>query len=190
MGGADKALLTIGGEPLLERLITRLARQCVGLAVNANGDPERFASFGFPVVADDVPDFAGPLAGVLAGLDYVAVAAPGVSHVVTVPADTPFIPLDLVERLAVARAATGAEIAVASSSGRVHHAIALWPLALRFDLRRALVEEDVRAVSAFISRHRHALAPWRVDPYDPFFNVNRPDDLARAEEIAARVDQT
>ena len=190
MGGADKALLEIGDEPVLARLAARLAPQCAGLVVNANGDPARFASFGMPIVADDVPDFAGPLAGVLAGLDYIAAAAPHIAYAVTVPADTPFIPLDLVARLTSARQSTGAEIAVASSASRVHHAVALWPVALRQSLRHDLVVEGVRAVSAFTARHRYALAPWRVEPYDPFFNVNRPEDVARAEEIATISDQT
>lgn len=184
MGGADKALIEVGGEPILSRLVARLAPQCAGLVINANGDPARFASFGLPVVADDVEGFAGPLAGVLAGLDYVAAHRPDISYAVSVPADTPFIPLDLVKRLASAGKATHAEIAVASSKGRAHHTVALWPVALRGALRQALVDEDIRSVSAFIGRHRKALALWRVEPFDPFFNINRPEDVEKAEKIA------
>ena len=187
MGGADKALIEIGGEPILARLVARLAPQCAGLVLNANGDPGRFASFGLPVVADSVAGFAGPLAGVLAGLDYVAAHRPEVSHAVSVPTDTPFIPRDLVKRLASAGKATHAEIAVASSQGRAHHTVALWPVAMRDALRQALVDEDIRSVSAFIGRHRSAMALWRVEPFDPFFNVNRPEDVERAEEICAKV---
>ena len=117
MAGVDKPLIEIGGAPILEHLVRRLAPQCVGLALNANGDPERFAGFGLPIVADDVAGFAGPLAGVLAGLDHIAAAHPDIDLALSVPADTPFVPPDLVARLAAARAASGAEIAVASSGG-------------------------------------------------------------------------
>ncbi|PWB79357.1 MAG: molybdenum cofactor guanylyltransferase MobA [Methylocystaceae bacterium] len=181
MGGVDKPLIEIGGAPILSYVVRRLAPQCVSLALNANGDPGRFASFGLPIVTDEVEGFAGPLAGVLAGLDYAAANFPNVSLVVSVPADTPFIPHDLVARLESARAATGAEIAVASSGARAHHAVALWPVALREALRHALVDEDIRRVSSFIERYRHALAHWRNEPFDPFFNVNRPEDVERAE---------
>lgn len=183
LGGVDKPLIEIGGAPILTQVIRRLAPQCAGLALNANGDPARFARFGLPVIQDEVEGFAGPLAGVLAGLDHVAATFPNVSLVVSVPADTPFIPHDLVARLQSARAATGAEIAVASSGAREHHAVALWPVALRDALRHALVDEDVRRVSAFIQRYRHALAHWRDEPFDPFFNVNRPEDVERAEAL-------
>jgi molybdopterin-guanine dinucleotide biosynthesis protein A len=179
MGGGDKPLLQIGGRPIIELAIERLAPQCAGLIINANGDPTRFAALGLPVVADSVPDFAGPLAGVLAGME----AAGGVADVVSAPADTPFLPTDLVERLYAARAAAGAEIAVAASGDRVHHAVALWPITLRDKLRHALVEEDLRKVSAFILRYPSVTVEWPIAPYDPFFNVNRPQDLARAESI-------
>lgn len=183
MGGVDKPLIEIGGAPIVAHVIRRLAPQCGGLVLNANGDPARFSRFGLPIAPDEVEGFAGPLAGVLAGLDYVAASFPEVSHAVSVPADTPFIPHDLVKRLDSARAATGADIAVASSGARAHHAIALWPVALREALRHALVQEDIRKVSAFIERHRHALAHWRNEPFDPFFNVNRPEDVETAETI-------
>ncbi len=188
MEGVDKALLHVRGEANLSRLAGRLAPQCVGLVVNANGDPARFAPFGLPVVADDVPGFAGPLAGVLAGLDHVATTRPDVAYAVSIPADTPFAPRDFVARLRAAREAAGAEIAVATSGGRVHHAAALWPVALRKALRKALVEEDLRKVSGFIGRFKSVEVDWPVTPYDPFFNVNRPEDLPLAEEIAARGD--
>ena len=181
MGGVDKPLIEIGGAPILTHVIRRLGPQCAGLVLNANGDPARFAGFGLPIAPDEVDGFAGPLAGVLAGLDYVAASFPDVPLAVSVPADTPFIPHDLVRRLHSARAATGADIAVASSGARAHHAIALWPVALREALRHALVKDDVRRVSAFIERYRHALAHWRDEPFDPFFNINRPEDVETAE---------
>ncbi len=181
MGGGDKSLLQIGARPILELAIERLAPQCAGLVINANGDPARFAAFGLPVVPDGVPGFAGPLAGVLAGME----AARGVDDIVTAPADTPFLPADLVERLYAARSAAGAEIAVAASGDRVHHAVALWPVKLREALRHALVDEDFRKVSGFIRRYPNVTAEWPVQSHDPFFNINSPEDLARAEGIAA-----
>lgn len=182
MGGGDKPLVEIARRPILQHVIDRLRPQCGRLAINANGDPARFARFGLPVVADGVEGFAGPLAGVLAGMDFGA--GKGAAHVLTAPGDTPFLPADLVSRLQEARMRTGAEIAVAASDARTHHAVALWPVALREDLRRALLDEDERKVSAFIARFANVTVEWPVEPYDPFFNVNRPEDLARAEAIA------
>jgi molybdenum cofactor guanylyltransferase len=182
LGGADKGLVEIGAEPILAHLIRRLAPQCDALALNANGDPARFARFGLPVVADSAAGFLGPLAGVLAGLDQAAtIDAEEGFDVVSVPADTPFIPGDLVTRLRQAREDLGAEIAVAASGDRIHHAIALWPVSLRADLRRALLEQDLRKVSDFIGRYRNCVVDWPTTPVDPFFNVNRPEDIAAAE---------
>ncbi len=185
LGGIDKGLIEVGSQAILTRLMRRLAPQCAGLVLNANGDPARFASFGLPVASDSVPGFAGPLAGVLAGLEHVAAKAPDIHYLVSVPADTPFIPQDLVARLRAAVAA-GARIAVASSGGRHHHAVAVWPVSLRDDLRRALIEQDVRKVSGFIERYASAAIEWPSAPYDPFFNVNRPEDVAEAERIVAQ----
>lgn len=182
MGGGDKPLVEIEDRPILQLVIDRLKPQCAALAINANGDPARFSSFGLPVVADSIADFAGPLAGVLAGMDFAA--ANGVAHVLSAPGDTPFLPADLLSRLQTAQRRTGAKIAVAASNGRTHHAVALWPVALREDLRRALVEEGERKVSAFIGRFANVAVEWPVEPYDPFFNVNSPEDLARAAAIA------
>ncbi|MBG0811615.1 molybdenum cofactor guanylyltransferase MobA [Methylosinus sp. H3A] len=188
MGGVAKPLLEVGGAPILEHLLRRLAPQCVRLALNANGDPQRYAAFHLPIVPDKVEGFAGPLAGVLAGLDHVAANFPDIPLVLSVPADTPFIPHDLAQRLASARADAKAEIAVAKSGDRVHHAVALWPVALREPLRHALVKEDLRKVSGFIERHANTLVEWPDAPYDPFFNVNRPEDVEQAERIAASLE--
>ncbi|MGZ9410282.1 MAG: molybdenum cofactor guanylyltransferase MobA [Methylocystis sp.] len=182
MGGGDKPLVEIAGRPILRHVVDRLKPQCARLAINANGDPARFTAFGLPVICDSVEGFAGPLAGVLAGMDFGA--AKGAAHVLSAPGDTPFLPADLLSRLQAARTRTGATIAVAASNGRTHHAVALWPVALRADVRRALVAEDERRVSAFIGRYASVIVDWPIEPYDPFFNVNRPEDLARAEAIA------
>lgn len=188
MGGGDKPLLEIGGRPILAHAVARLAPQCESLAINANGDPGRFAAFGLPVVADSVAGFAGPLAGVLAGMD--AAARRGAIDIVSAPADTPFIPPDLVDRLYEARQSAGANIAVAASGGRVHHTVALWPVALREPLRCALVEVGLRKVSDFIARYPNVTVDWPLSPVDPFFNVNRPEDVARANEIAKAGDSS
>ncbi len=186
LGGLDKGLVDVAGRPILARLVERLAPQCAALVINANGDAARFACFGLPVVADGVEGFAGPLAGLLAGMDYAAARFPAARDVLSVPADTPFIPENLVARLKAARA--GARIAVAASAGRAHHAVALWPLALAEDLRQALAMGD-RRVSGFIARHQNAEADWPAEPFDPFFNVNRPEDLAEAERLARAADE-
>lgn len=181
MGGGDKTLLQVGGQTVLARLIARLLPQTSGLVLNANGDPARFAAFGLPVVPDDLPDRPGPLAGVLAGLDYAA-SRPGVEWVLSVPADAPFVPADLVSRLRSERG--GAALACAASGGRTHPVVTLWPVALRHDLRRALVRDRLRKVGAYVDRHGAAVVEWPAVPIDPFLNVNTADDLALADRAA------
>ncbi len=183
MGGGDKALRVVGGQAVLARLVARLLPQVEQLVLNANGDPARFAEFGLPVAGDDVPDRPGPLAGVLAGLDWAARFTPGLRWVVTVPGDAPFLPEDLVARLHAGLG--GAALACAASGGRAHPVAALWPVALRHDLRRALTEEGVRKVGAYVGRHGPAVVEWPVGRVDPFFNVNTPADLADADRLAA-----
>jgi molybdenum cofactor guanylyltransferase len=185
MGGGDKPLKEIAGRPILAHVIARLKPQCAQLVLNANGDPARFASFGLPVIADDVPDFAGPLAGILAGLDWAGANARPCEHAVSVAADTPFIPRDLVARLQAARVGEACDIAVAASGGRTHPVIALWPVALRSELRRALVEEGERKIDRFTARYEVAEVSWPNEPYDPFFNVNEASDIGVAGSIAA-----
>ncbi|RBP11347.1 molybdenum cofactor guanylyltransferase [Roseiarcus fermentans] len=185
MGGGDKALRAVGARPMLTRIVERLAPQCCALALNANGDPSRFAAFAMPVVPDDVPGFAGPLAGVLAVLDWTAARRPDVAWVASVATDTPFLPRDLVERLHRGRAAAGALLACAASGGRRHPVVGLWPVALRADLRRALVEEDIRRVDRLTARYPLAIVEWPTAPADPFFNANAPEDVAEAERLVA-----
>ncbi len=184
MGGGDKAHLRIGGATILERVIARLAPQCSRLILNANGDPARFAASGLAVVADSVPDYAGPLAGILAGLDWAVDHAPDLAWVVSVPGDCPFLPRDLVPRLHRARIEAGAQLASARSGERRHPVVALWPPALRADLRRALMSEGARKVDEWTARYAVGIAAWPAAPIDPFFNVNTPDELAKAEALA------
>jgi molybdopterin-guanine dinucleotide biosynthesis protein A len=185
MGGGDKPLRTIAGKTILAHVIARLGPQCDGLLINANGDRARFAAYDLPVVADGVQNFAGPLAGILAALDWLAENRPGLEWLVSVAADTPFIPADLVARLHAAREVADVQLACAASGGWTHPVIGLWPVALRADLRRALTIEDERKIDRWTARHGCAQAEWPVDPVDPFFNANTPEDIVEAERLFA-----
>jgi len=185
MGGGDKSMRRIGGRTMLDHVLDRLGPQCDGLLLNANGDPARFARFGLPVVADTVEDYPGPLAGVLAALDWTAASEPGVDWVVSVAGDCPFLPRDLVDRLQRARVAEDAELAVAASGGQTHPVIGLWKVALRGELRDALVGEDIRKIDRWTARYRLATVSWPTEPVDPFFNANTVDDLDEAERLAS-----
>ena len=184
MGGGDKPMRRIGGRTILERVIARLQPQCDGLILNANGDPARFAGFGLPVVADTVENFPGPLAGILAALDWAAINRPEISLVLSAAADCPFLPRDLVTRLYQALVKENAQLAVAASDGQSHPVIGLWSVALRDELRHALVVEDIRNVGRWTARYRLATVTWQTAPIDPFFNANTMDDIAEAERLA------
>jgi len=189
MGGGDKALLRIGAATILDRVLERLAPQCSRMILNANGDPARFAFTRLPVVADDVPDFAGPLAGVLAGLNWAAAHVPDVAWVASVPGDCPFLPRDLVSRLHEARTAEDRPLACARSGDWRHPVVGIWPVALRHDLRRAVAEEGLHKIEVWTARHGVAIADWPPTPVDPFFNVNTPADAAEAARLAAEYAQ-
>jgi molybdopterin-guanine dinucleotide biosynthesis protein A len=184
MGGGDKARIRIGGATILERVLARLHAQCSAAVINANDDPARFADLRPPVVADSVPDYPGPLAGILAGLDWATRHAPQIEWIVSVPGDCPFLPRDLVTRLHRARATAGAQLACARSGEWTHPVIALWPVALREDLRHALTSEGIRKVDAWTARYTVGIAEWPDAPVDPFFNVNTPEQAAAAERMA------
>jgi molybdopterin-guanine dinucleotide biosynthesis protein A len=186
MGGGDKARITVGGTTILERVLACLTPQCAGVILNANGDPARFADTRLPVVADGVPGFAGPLAGILAGLDWAVANAPSCQWLVSAPGDCPFLPRDLVPCLHKARLAAATPLACARSGEWRHPVVALWPIALREDLRRALTEDGLRKIESWTARHGVGIADWPVEPVDPFFNVNTPDDATRAEAIAVK----
>jgi molybdopterin-guanine dinucleotide biosynthesis protein A len=186
MGGGDKAFIRIGGATILDRVLACLSAQCDGIAINANGDPSRFAETGAPVLSDGVTGFVGPLAGVLAGLDYLANRQAGIEWLLSVPGDCPFLPDDLLEALHRARRAAGTPLACAKSGTWRHPVIALWPVALREDLRRALANEGLRKIEVWTARHGVAIAEWPHNPLDPFFNVNTPEDLIDAQRLAAR----
>jgi molybdenum cofactor guanylyltransferase len=166
-------------------VIARLAPQCDGLILNANGDPARFAAFGLPVIADGVADFPGPLAGILAALDWAATNRPEVKWMLSAAGDCPFLPRDLVARLHQALIEENAELAMAASGGQSHPVIGLWKVTLREELRHALVVEDIRRIDRWTARYRLATVTWPNKPLDPFFNANTVEDIAEAERLAA-----
>lgn len=189
MGGGDKPMRRIAGRSMLARVIDRITPQCEMLILNANGDAGRFAALGQPVVADSVSDFPGPLAGILAGLDWAAEHRPDLRWVLSAPGDCPFLPRDLTERMHRVLSKENAQLAMASSDGQNHPVVGLWDVALRHELRNALVNEQLRQVGRFMARYRLAIADWPTDPVDPFFNANTADDLAEAERLALLDDQ-
>lgn len=184
MGGGDKGLIELAGRPVLDHVIDRFGAQVGSVILNANGDPDRFAGYGLPVMADTVEGFAGPLAGVLAGLSWAAENAPDAEWVATAATDTPFFPTDFVGRLLAAIQHQGADMACAASDGRNHPVFGLWPVRLKDDLHSALVDEDIRKVDLWTARHKLVAVEFTASGFDPFFNVNRPDDVPEAERIA------
>jgi len=185
MGGGDKCLLSVDGRSILSHVVERMRSQVSSLILNTNGDASRFAEYGLPVVADIVEGFAGPLAGILTGMEWVAEHAPNVPWVVSIAADTPFPPEDLVARLLAAVEGEGADMACAASAGRAHPVFGLWPVRLKNDLRHAVIEEEVRKVDVWTGRYRLVEVEFAREPFDPFFNINRPEDLEEAERLRA-----
>jgi molybdopterin-guanine dinucleotide biosynthesis protein A len=185
MGGGDKCLRPLAGRPLLAHVIERLRDQVGELVLNANGDPARFADFGLPVVADVISGSAGPLAGILTGMEWLRAHRPGARWLATFPTDAPFLPADLVARLADALNHRDARLACAGSAGRSHPPIGLWDVSLADDLRAAMEGEGLRKIDRWTARHGVIRVDWPDRPHAPFFNANRPEDLAEAERLLA-----
>jgi molybdopterin-guanine dinucleotide biosynthesis protein A len=183
MGGGDKCLRQLGTRTILEHVIERARPQVAALVLNANGDPDRFAAFGLPVAADVVQGFAGPLAGVLTGMEWTRARRPDCPWIATIATDTPFFPTNLVERLLAAVESARADLACAVSGGRAHPVFGLWPVRLADDLRGAVVNEGIRKVDVWTGRYRLIEVDFPIEPIDPFFNTNRPEDLAQAERL-------
>jgi len=181
LGGGDKALVEIGGLPLLDHVVAAMVPQVGSLVLNANDDPARFAQWGLPVVADETPDL-GPLGGLLAGMRYAQAHLPAVRYILTVPVDVPFLPPDLGRRLHPAEGEGDATITVARSAGRLHHVVALWPVGLAAALNEVL-GRGIRRVEAFAAAHSVHVVDWPLAGHDPFMNVNTPADLADAHKI-------
>lgn len=185
MGGGDKCLRHLAGKPILAHVIEKIRPQVDTLVLNANGDPERFEDFGLTVVPDVIEGFAGPLAGVLTGMEWVIANRPDCPWIVTIATDTPFLPTDLAPKMMAALEEKEAELACAVSNGRTHPVFGLWPISLAGALRTAMVDEDIRKVDRFTGRYRLAEASFPTTPHDPFFNTNRPEDLTEAERLLA-----
>ncbi len=183
MGGGDKGLTLLAGRPLMDRILERIRPQVSQLIINANGDGERFAEYGLAVVPDVIGDFSGPLAGVLTGLEWAAENAPATEWVASFAIDAPFVPMDLVERMQGAVETEGADMACASSAGRAHPVFGLWPVAKAADLRRAMIDEDMRKIDRWTARYNIIEVDFPDVPFDPFFNINAPDNLAEAEKL-------
>lgn len=193
MGGGDKGLRELAGTPMLAHVIRRLAPQVATVAINANGDPKRFAPFERPVVPDSVTGFAGPLAGVLAGMRWTQTYQPDAHYIATVSADAPFFPLDLVERLRAGLGSGDGAIAFASSSGQLHPVIGLWPVRLANDLEDAL-NSGLRKVLHWSDRHGTVAVEFEMlssngRTFDPFFNANTPEEFDEAQDIHASLNE-
>ena len=183
MGGVDKCLQLLGGKTLLAHVLERIGPQVGPILLNANGDPERFETYGLPVVADVVSGFVGPLAGILTGLRWTKENADACKWMVSVPTDAPFIPTDLVSSLMSGIEEYGCEIACAVSCGRTHPVVGIWPVTLADALERALVNEDIRKIDRWTARYHLVEVGFPADNVDPFFNANRLEDLAEAERL-------
>ncbi len=184
MGGGDKTLIDLGGKPILEHILDRLIPQCEHVMLNANGDLERFKAFGYPVVADPIDGFLGPLAGILAGLDAVAIRYPEKTHLLSLAGDTPFIPHNLIDQMCTH--ASLSNIVCAVSQGRRHPVFGLWPVSIRSELRDQLINHDVRKIDSFTADYEVALCPFDGVP-DPFFNINTDEDIDKASRILSRI---
>jgi molybdopterin-guanine dinucleotide biosynthesis protein A len=189
MGGGDKPMQDIGGSTILDHVIARFRPQCDGLLLNANGDPARFSALGLPVVADSIADHPGPLAGILAALDWTAKHRPEAKWVASTAGDCPFLPRDLVARLHDARAQVDATLVIAQSGAQRHPVAGLWRVDLREELREAL-SSGVRKIQLWIGRYPIAVATWAIEPVDPFFNVNTSDDLVEARRLTGLLEKS
>lgn len=183
MGGGDKGLEILGGRPMMDRILERIRPQVSELIINANGDTGRFADYGYPVAPDVIGDFSGPLAGVLTGMEWAAENAASATWVASFATDAPFVPDDLVARMGVAVEKAGADMACAKSAGRTHPVFGLWPVRLAGDLRRAMIGEDMRKIDRWTARYNLIEVDFSADPFDPFFNINEPENLAEAERL-------
>ena len=185
MGGGDKNLLQLGGKSILRHVIERIAPQVDTLILNANGDADRFAEYGLPVVGDVIDGYAGPLAGVLTGLEWASVNSPSCEWVATFATDAPFVPKNLVVELLNSIEANGADMACAMSKDRTHPPFAIWPIRLKDALRAAMIDEEMRKIDLWTARYKIVHVPFEEEGIDPFFNINKPDNLGEAEQLLA-----
>lgn len=179
MGGGDKNQLELGGKSLMQHVLDRVERAGGPTVINANGDPRRYASYDLPVIADVIDGYAGPLAGILTGLEWMARHYPHCTHMVSLATDAPFLPTDMARRLYTG-VGPDASIVQAQSNGQRHPVFAIWPVALAADLRRAVCDEGVRKIDNYTDCHSCNVVSFSGTP-DPFLNLNRPEDFVEAE---------
>ncbi len=183
MGNRDKALLELNQKPVLSRVIEIAEPQVISLSLNSNADPQKYEDFGFPVISDVVSGYAGPLAGILTGMDWARKKHPCCKWLASFACDAPFVPSNLVSRCLHQALENGANLACARSGGRVHPVIGLWSLSLYVSLKEAIINKGIRKVDEWTASHRLVEVEWSDKPFDPFFNINRPEDLVLAEKI-------
>lgn len=183
--GGDKCLQVLDGKTLLERVAKLAAPQVGALILNINGDADRFPDLDLPVLKDSVEGHAGPLAGVLSALDFVAEHMPQARWVATFATDAPFVPRNWVSRVQAAVTREDACVGTVTSNGRSHPVIGLWPVSLRYELRHAIEVDGVRKVDAWTAGYKVATVDFDFDRIDPFFNINTPEDLATAHDLLA-----
>ncbi len=181
MGGGDKFLQVVKGKPLLSHVIQRITPQVGVLALNLNGDPGRLNNEGLPVIADTLPDHLGPLAGILAGMEWAADLSPPMDFILTVPSDTPFLPADLTARLSASLKSKNS-VALAASNEKVHAVVGLWRVSLAESLRYAIAIDGIRKVTDWVERCRPVIVIFPIIKRDPFFNINTLADLRDAEQ--------
>ena len=187
MGGGDKCVRPLNGKPILQWIIDRARPQVSNLVLSANGDPSRFSQFGLEVFSDSIPGSAGPLAGILSGMEWARSQNSENEWIVTFPADAPFIPTDLVARFVEKAQAEDAQLVSAISAGRTHPVCGLWSISLLDELRSAMINEEMRKIDLWTARYRISTVEFRTDPVDPFFNINHAEELSQAEELARSV---
>ncbi|QNT78941.1 molybdenum cofactor guanylyltransferase MobA [Entomobacter blattae] len=186
MGGGNKGLKLLNGQPLLTYIIKAITPQVSHSVINANGPPEALHSFHLPIQVDTLPGFQGPLAGILAGMEWALQHVPSCQYIVTIPADSPFIPSNLVEKLKEAQQKHHTILALARSNGQCHPVVGLWPLTLHHALHEALTREKIHKILRFTEKYSLAYADFSVEDIDPFMNINTPQDLQKAEELMTR----
>jgi molybdopterin-guanine dinucleotide biosynthesis protein A len=183
MGGGDKCLLKLGEKTILQHAIERATPQVSDLLLNVNGDIHRFDKYNLPVASDQAENFAGPLAGVLTGLEWGMEHRPKCEWLVTFPTDTPFFPMDLASKLYAAVTNDGVQLACAASGDRHHPVFGIWPVSLYGQLKKAVIEDGVRKIDDWTSRYNLKVVKFKFKEVDPFFNINRPEDLKWAEKL-------
>jgi molybdenum cofactor guanylyltransferase len=182
-GGGDKFLKKLNGKLLIDHVIDRVSPQTSNVIINSNSNADLFKGQNHPIIPDSIGGYAGPLAGILTGMEWVLRVKPQCKWIVTFPSDAPFIPLDSAEKMIKCAEEERANIVCSASNGRTHPVCALWQVGLADDLRKAMINEEIRKIDLWTARYRSSVVEFSDQPFDPFFNINKPGDLERAEEI-------